>query len=165
MADSKLTNTDHLPEFEGNVASYRKWRRRVVLYHAGQEDNKRPLTGPRVLAKLVGAAAEACDHLDAEAVRQLGEAGLESVLDALDKLYQWQPESVLFKALEEYLYLAARKQGESITALLARYRNALAEFLRVIQQHMQQEAEKRYQAAVEAHVKAKVEWLAAKALA
>ena len=112
-----------------------------------------------MLSRLAGAAAEATEQLDPETIRARGHQSLIAVLDVLDAKFQWQPESVLFKAMEEYLYFSMRKSGESIGSFLARYQNALGEFVRVIQTHLEQDAKREYESAVEKHLRARVEWL------
>ena len=41
-----------LPEFSGNVAEYRDWKRAIKIRHAGATDEHRKLTATRVLTVL-----------------------------------------------------------------------------------------------------------------
>ena len=70
-------NEPLIPEFNGDVARYRDWKRSVLLFHAGTKDDTRGLTAARVLGRLRGAARLATRHLDPETIREQGEAGLQ----------------------------------------------------------------------------------------
>ena len=76
---------DDIPEFSGDVSRYRDLKRAVLVQHAGQTDEKRALTAPRVLARLRGEAHLATRHLCPEQLRSEGEEGLKILLDLLDK--------------------------------------------------------------------------------
>ena len=135
-------NEPLIPEFNGDVARYRDWKRSVLLYHAGTKDDQRVLTGARVLGRLRGGARLATRHLDPEEIRQQGEEGLRLLLQKLDSAYDWQPESLLYESLETFLYFPARKGGESVTSYLAKYHTALAQFERTINEHREKETQK-----------------------
>ena len=101
------------PEFHGDVAKYRDWKRAVLVQHAAATDEKRQLTAPRVLASLKGDAHQATRHLDPEVLRGQGEDGLQNLLKLLDKAYEWQPESLLYEAFGDIPLLPdAAQSGE-----------------------------------------------------
>ena len=132
------------PEFHGDVAKYRDWKRAVLVQHAAATDEKRQLTAPRVLASLKGDAHQATRHLDPEVLRGQGEDGLQNLLKLLDKAYEWQPESLLYEALETFLYFPTRRNQESITAYLARYHTALSQFVQIANGHRAEESRTRH---------------------
>ena len=141
---------DDIPEFSGDVAKYRDWKRAVLVQHAGATDEKRALTAPRVLARLRGEAHLATRHLDPEKLRSEGEEGLNILLDLLDKAYEWQPESLLYEALETFLYFPSRRNQESITGYLSKYNTALAQFVSIVNEHRESEARTKHAKLVEA---------------
>ena len=161
MANTKETG---IPEFHGDVALYRDWRRSVILYHAGQKADNRNLTAPRILALLRGDAWRATERIDPEQLRRKGEEGFTELLALLDGRYGWQPESVLYEALEGYLYFSARRASESITAFIARYHASMEYFMDTINKHRREEARLRHRKEKESRVVATVEWLRKKQL-
>ena len=76
-------NDNNIPEFSGDVAKYRDWKRAMHVHHAGVQEDKRYLTAARVLGRLRGAARLATRHLDPEALREKGQDGLEELLNML----------------------------------------------------------------------------------
>ena len=126
---------DSIPEFHGDVAGYRDWRRSVLIKHGGAKDEARALTAVRVLGALRGEAWAATRHLDPELLRARGVDGLDDLWRILDPLFAWQPESVLFEAMMGYLFLPPRAAGETIAKLLSRYCTALSTFLDILNQH------------------------------
>ena len=123
----------YLKEFDGTVAKYRDIRRAWIIYHSGQTEKNRTLTGVRILGCLTGDAARLFKNKDPEEYRgkpytgyaltdEEGKAagkgkghvespddsGFHKIIAELDKVYQWQPESVLFESLETYLYFAPK---------------------------------------------------------
>ena len=46
-------NEPLIPEFNGDVAKYRDWKRAVQLYHAGTPTDRRYLTAARILGRLL----------------------------------------------------------------------------------------------------------------
>ena len=104
-------SNDHggqIPDFHGDVARFRDWKRAVLVYHAGAEENKRLLTGPRILNALKGEAKAAVKDFDSEALRTEGAAGLARLMLFLEESFGWQPESILFEAMESFLIFPAR---------------------------------------------------------
>ena len=162
MADSR--QFDKIPEFNGDVAKYRDWKRAVLIYHASATTEKRKLTAPKVLAALRGDAQLSTRHMDPETLRSQGEEGLRVLLEALDRSYQWQPESLLYEALETFLYFPSRRNHESITAYLARYHTALAQFTEMVNDHRAAEARARHTKLVEATRATQMDWLTFNAL-
>ena len=97
-----------IPEFAGDVARFRDWKRAVLVYHAGAEDNKRRLTGPRILNALKGEAKAAVQDFDPEILREAGPDGFKKLMGFLEESFGWQPESILFEAMESFLSFPAR---------------------------------------------------------
>ena len=122
MATASDSNSGYIPEFHGDVGLYRDWRRSVRTFHAGQKDDQRALTAPRVLARLRGEAWRSTRQRDPGTLRTKGEEGFEELLTILDASYGWQTESILFESCESLLHICPRRAGETITALLARFR-------------------------------------------
>ena len=56
--------THGIPEFSGDVAAYRDWKRPVQIKHAGAKDEVRALTAVRALGALRGEAWLATRHFD-----------------------------------------------------------------------------------------------------
>ena len=71
---------DRIPEFYGDVARYRDWKRAVLVYRTGTETSTRELTGARVLAALRGDAQLSTRHFDPEELRTQGENGFKYII-------------------------------------------------------------------------------------
>ena len=54
----------YLKRFDGTIAKYRDCRRSWQIYHAGQSDKNRALTGVRILGSLDGEAARLFKNRD-----------------------------------------------------------------------------------------------------
>ncbi len=119
------------------------------------------LSAPRVLAALRRDAREATRDSSPENIRQEGTAGLTKLLEFLDARYVWQLESLLYEAMEAYLYFAARRMAnESVTGLLARYSSALARVQQITNEHRETEAKARRTREMGQFQRVQLSWLA-----
>ena len=91
-----------------------------------------------------GAAWEAVKDLDPETDLRV-RGGFARLLSVLDKNYEWESSSELSKVIDEYLFVDGRLPGETITALLARNRDATRRFTKTIQSHYNEAADAQFQ--------------------
>ena len=108
---------DSPPPFDGDIASYKEWRRRAELWvFATRTDTER--RGPRLLQSLRGAAWEACQDIKLENLSK--DKGWNDIFDILDALFGQSKDVLQVESLDEALYATTRKANEDFVSFCTR---------------------------------------------
>ena len=118
--------------FDGTISQFRDWRQKQLAKHAGHSDQQRKTDGPALLGVLQGEAFRSTRQINAETLRQRGDDGFMWLLEQLDSLFGWQPETFLFEALQGYFSFAL-KPGDATSSIIARYKACSQVFKDVLQ--------------------------------
>jgi hypothetical protein len=103
---------NYIPKFDNATANYKEWRKRVTLYGCRMDmQGRSKQTGLNVLPTLSGASWRQCEDLDLELEK---ETGLKTILERLDKQWQYDEKIEMPEAFEKYFCKTSRQQGQTM---------------------------------------------------
>ena len=112
---------DKTPWWDGEPPTWEAYRRRALLYVDGTKVQERYLCGPRLAARLSGAAREAILHKRRGWLSSAG--GAERLLRTLRRNVYTTEVSEVGHHIEPFLFHLRRRRGETISGWINRSRN------------------------------------------
>ena len=125
-ATPEVVRDNYIPIFDGQPASYREYRKRVNLYYKKMSLNSKKTEATiNLLTSLAGPVWKQVEHLAETAPDQ--ENGFETILQELDRVYQYDARVEMPKAFEKFFYGMTRTPGQTLIQYCSNHREAARE--------------------------------------
>ena len=122
----EVVRDNYIPLFDGRPSSYREWRKRITLYQKKMVLAKRAPEGViNLLTSFSGHVWKQVEHLAETATEQ--EDGFITILQTLDRIYQYDAKVEMPKAFEKFFFGVARGNSQTLLAYCAEHRDCARE--------------------------------------
>ena len=109
--DQQSTRDSYIPIFDGTLAGYKEWRKRITIYVKKMElTNRKNECVLNLLGSLQGTAWKLVEDFDLEKAKE--ETAFKDILSLLDSAFQYDSKVELPADFSSYFEASGRRSGQ-----------------------------------------------------
>jgi hypothetical protein len=111
--DQQSTRDSYIPIFDGTLAGYKEWRKRITIYAKKMElTNRKNECVLNLLGSLQGTAWKLVEDFDLEKAKE--ETAFKDILSLLDSAFQYDSKVELPADFSSYFEASGRRSGQTL---------------------------------------------------